>query len=46
MGTILVAGVLLLAVAAIVAGLIRDKQQGKTSCGCGCNCATCKGCRH
>ena len=37
----LVTGLVLLAViAAAVAGLIRDRRKGKTSCGCGCaHCA-------
>ena len=39
-GTILICLVLLLVVAAIVRSLIRDKKQGKSSCGAGCaHCA-------
>ena len=39
-GSILVCLVLLAAVALIVRSLIRQKKQGKTSCGCGCaHCA-------
>lgn len=37
--TILICIVLLGIVAAIIAGIIRDKKKGKSSCGCGCaNC--------
>ncbi|MBQ7736265.1 MAG: FeoB-associated Cys-rich membrane protein [Oscillospiraceae bacterium] len=39
-GTVLVALVLLSAVALILAGMRRDRRQGRTSCGCSCeNCA-------
>lgn len=39
MATIIICAVLLLIVAAILAGLIRDKKKGRSSCGCGCaNC--------
>ena len=38
--TILVSLVLVAAVAAAVAGMVRDRRKGKTSCGCGCaHCA-------
>ncbi|MDY5015601.1 MAG: FeoB-associated Cys-rich membrane protein [Eubacteriales bacterium] len=39
LAAILICAALIAVVAAIVAGLIRDKKRGKTSCGCGCaNC--------
>ncbi len=44
MGTIIVAGLLLAVVATITGSLIRDKKQGKSTCGG--NCAACMGCRH
>jgi len=44
MGTILVAGILLLIVGGIVRGMIRSRKQGK-SC-CDGTCAHCKGCHH
>lgn len=34
--TIIISAALILAVAAIVAGMIRGKRKGKSSCGCGC----------
>ena len=36
LAAILICAALLAAVAAIVAGLIRDRKRGKSSCGCGC----------
>ena len=36
LGTILVLAVLLAVVGMILRKMIRDKRQGKTSCGCGC----------
>lgn len=43
--TILVCMALAGIVAAIVAKLIRDKKNGRTSCGCGCaNCAMAGSC--
>ncbi|MDE7364468.1 MAG: FeoB-associated Cys-rich membrane protein [Ruminococcus sp.] len=40
MGTFIVAAVLVAIIVLIIVKLIRDKKQGKTSCGCGCtNCA-------
>ena len=39
LGTIVISAVLLAIVAAIVIYLIRQKKQGKSSCGC--NCAHC-----
>ena len=38
-GTILVSAALILIVACIVRGLVKDKKKGKSSCGC--NCAHC-----
>ncbi|MCI6908510.1 MAG: FeoB-associated Cys-rich membrane protein [Clostridiaceae bacterium] len=39
LAAILICAALIAVVAAIVAGLIRDKKRGKSSCGCGCaNC--------
>lgn len=38
-GTILVCAALILIVAFIVRGLVKDKKKGKSSCGC--NCAHC-----
>ena len=40
MPTILASLVLLAVIAAAVAGLIRNRKKGKTTCGCGCaHCA-------
>ncbi|MDE7098187.1 MAG: FeoB-associated Cys-rich membrane protein [Ruminococcus sp.] len=40
MGTFIVAAVLVAIIVLIIVKFIRDKKQGKTSCGCGCaNCA-------
>lgn len=37
--TIVVCVVLLAVVALIIAGMVREKKKGKSSCGCGCaNC--------
>jgi hypothetical protein len=39
-GTIVVSLILIAVVSLIVVRLIKDKKQGKSSCGCGCeNCA-------
>lgn len=35
-GTIIVLLILLAVVAAIIAGQIKNKKQGRSSCGCGC----------
>lgn len=43
LATILISLVLAAAVAAIIAGLVRDKRKGKSSCGG--NCASCHACR-
>ncbi|MDD6563484.1 MAG: FeoB-associated Cys-rich membrane protein [Clostridiales bacterium] len=38
--TIIICFVLIAVVAAVIAYIVRNKRQGKTSCGCGCeNCA-------
>ena len=37
--TVIVAVLLAAAVAAVIAVMVRDKRQGKSSCGC--NCSTC-----
>lgn len=36
MATIIISAVLLLVVAAVIAGMVRGKRKGKSSCGCGC----------
>ena len=36
MATIIISTVLLLVVAAVIAGMVRGKRKGKSSCGCGC----------
>ena len=47
LGTILVSAVLLVIVIAIVRYLIRQKKQGKSSCGAGCaHCANAGCCHH
>lgn len=47
-GTIIVFAALIIVVAAIVFKLVKDKKQGKSSCGCDCSscggcCSSCKG---
>ena len=45
MGTVLVLAVLLVVVGLIVRGMVRDRKQGKSSCGG--DCASCRGgCSH
>ena len=44
MATWIVGGVLLLAVAAIVWKMIRDKRNHKSACSCGGDCSHCSGC--
>lgn len=45
LATIVVAAVLLCALAAIAIVLVKNKKQGKSSCGCNCkNCALCGKC--
>ena len=46
LGTILISAVLLVIVIAIVRYLIRQKKQGKSSCGAGCAHCTNAGCCH
>ena len=46
MGTILVSLVLVLIVALIIRGLIRDKQKGKSSWGGNCGCCPVGGACH
>ena len=41
-GTIIVAGILVVIVAAILFGMRKDRKSGKGSC-C-CDCSKCKGC--
>lgn len=46
LATIIICAVLLAAVAAIIAGMIRNKKKGKTSCGCGCSTCSMSGSCH
>ena len=52
MGTVLVLAVLLAVVGLIIRGMVKDRRQGKSSCGgdcasCGGDCASCHGgCSH
>jgi hypothetical protein len=41
LGTILITLLLVLMVAGIIHTLIKDKKQGKSSCGCGSGCSGC-----
>lgn len=34
--TIIISAILMVAVAAIITGMVRGKKKGKSSCGCGC----------
>lgn len=36
MATIIISAVLMAIVAAVIAGIVRDKKKGESSCGCGC----------
>ncbi len=36
LGTVVVSALLLAAIAAILVGMLRDRKNGKTSCGSGC----------
>ena len=36
MATIIISLILVIAVAAVIAGMVRGKRKGKSSCGCGC----------
>ncbi len=44
MGTLVVAGVLVVLVALIIAHMIKDKKNGKHTCGG--DCGSCGGCHH
>ena len=40
LGTIVISLILISIVTAVIVGMVRDKKQGKGSCGCGCeHCA-------
>lgn len=40
LGTIVISLILICIVTAVIVGMVRDKKQGKGSCGCGCeHCA-------
>lgn len=44
-GTLLIGMILLLAVGAVIASMVRRRRQGKSSCGCNCaGCAMCGAC--
>lgn len=46
-GTILILAALIAVVAGIVAGMLRDRKKGKSSCGCGCaGCPMSSSCGH
>lgn len=36
MATIIISAVLIIVVAAVIAGMVRGKKKGNSSCGCGC----------
>ncbi len=38
-GTIVITAVLIVAVALVIRGIVKEKKKGKNSCGC--NCASC-----
>lgn len=42
MGTLVVGAILVIVVVGIIAGMIKDKKRGKTSCGG--DCSRCRGC--
>lgn len=44
--TLLVAGVVALAFAAIVITAVRNHKRGKHACACGGDCANCSHCHH
>ncbi|MBQ1771134.1 MAG: FeoB-associated Cys-rich membrane protein [Clostridia bacterium] len=45
LGTIIVAVLLIGVISAVIAGLIRDRKKGKSSCGCNCaHCAMAQSC--
>lgn len=41
--TIIVIAVLLIAVAAIIGGMVKNKKKGKSSCGCSCGSCSMSG---
>ena len=46
LATLIISMLLLAVVTAIILRLIRNKRQGKSSCGCGCEgCSQCGGCQ-
>lgn len=46
MATIIVSAVLIIVVAAVIAGMVRSKRRGKSSCGCGCSGCAMNGACH
>lgn len=46
MGTLLVLTILMAAVAAIILNLVKNRKQGKSSCGCSCSCCPMAGSCH
>lgn len=36
MATIIISAVLMIVVAVVIAGMVRSRKKGKSSCGCGC----------
>lgn len=36
LATVIISTILILMVAAVIMGMVRDKRKGKSSCGCGC----------
>ncbi len=48
LANIVVIAILVVVVALVIRGMIRDKKAGKSSCGCGCAscgaCGSCGGC--
>lgn len=43
LATIIVSLILIIAVALVIRKMVRDKRQGKSSCGCGCSGCALKG---
>ena len=41
LGTIVVSVLLIVMIAGVVRGMIRNKKAGKSTCGCGCGCGSC-----
>lgn len=44
--TVIICAVLVIIVAAIIIGMVRDKKKGKSSCGCGCSSCPMSGSCH